>query len=88
MAVRLDLPKDGFSDEFLMKATGFTNFVPRKQRTNFTCLKIHRASWDNTVFDTIDIKLYGEDIEKYNFMSTEFLNFIDLLVSKATVQAF
>ncbi|WP_077618359.1 hypothetical protein [Bacillus sinesaloumensis] len=84
MTIRLDLPKDEFSDEFLMNSTMFRKVIPRKQRTNFTCLKIHRAKWDGSVFDTIDIKLYEEDIAAYNFNSSTFLIFIDLLILRAT----
>lgn len=84
MIIRLDLPKDEFSDEFLLQSTGFTNVFPRKQRTNFTCLKVQRPSWDHTVFDTIDIKLYEEDIAAYNFTSSPFLNFMNLLILRAT----
>lgn len=82
--IRLDLPKDEFSDEFLINSTGFREVVPRKQRTNFTCLKVHRASWEHSVFDTIDIKLYEKDITAYNFTSTAFLNFMNLLILRAT----
>ncbi|MEH7181108.1 hypothetical protein [Neobacillus vireti] len=84
MIIRLDLPKDEFSDDFLMKSTGFTDVIPRKQRTNFTCLKVHRASWDHSIFDTIDIKLYEDDITAYNFNSSAFLNFMNLLILRAT----
>ncbi|PLT28161.1 hypothetical protein [Peribacillus deserti] len=84
MIIRLDLPKDEFFDEFLMKSTGFMEVIPRKQRTNFTCLKVHRASWDQTVFDTIDIKLYEEDIATFNLTSSSFLNFMSLLILRAT----
>ncbi|MDT8860635.1 hypothetical protein N0O92_10355 [Alkalihalobacillus sp. MEB130] len=67
-----------------MKSTGFKEVIPRKQRTNFTCLKVHRAGWDNSVFDTIDIKLCKEDIATYNFPSSAFLEFINLLIFRAT----
>lgn len=84
IAIRLDLPKDEFSDEFLLLSTGFSSFIPRNQRANYTCLKLHRAAWDQTVFDTIDIKLYKDEITTYNFSSKEFLYFLDLLISRAT----
>lgn len=81
LSVRLDLPKEEFTDEFLMKSTGFSTIIPRKQRANFTCLKIHRANWDQSVFDTIDIKLYEDDIAAYMFNARAFL---DLLIARAT----
>ncbi|WP_110928069.1 hypothetical protein [Bacillus massiliglaciei] len=84
MSIRLDLPKGEFSDEFIMKSMGFTEVFPRKKRTNFTCLKVHRASWDDSVFDTVDIRLYEEDIAAYNFNDNSFKNFIDLLILRAT----
>jgi hypothetical protein len=84
MSIRLDLPKDEFSDEFILRATGFSEIIPRRRRTNYTCLKLHRASLDQTVFDTIDIKLYENDIAKYRFNTVEFLTFIDLLIRRAT----
>ena len=84
LSIRLDLPKDEFTDEFLMKSTGFSVIIPRKQKANFTCLKIHRANWDQSVFDTIDIKLYEDDIAAYKFTSSAFLDFLDLLILRAT----
>lgn len=83
MSIRLDLPKNEFSVEYLMQSIGL-KIIPREQRANFTCLKLHRACWDHTVFDTIDIKLYKEDIATYNFNSAAFIEFMNLLVLRAS----